>query len=337
MTKAGKGRLMTALGAVFIAVSMWFLGKSFLAGVREAGGIENLLQFDIPLFLLSCLLLSGHLIIAGLTWHSVTKTAGGYLGFKKGFAIHFLSQVGKYVPGKVWAAMGKYTLSRNAGLTPAQTGHGLIFETVFIVLGCLMVALPLVPIAAAEAGMGGGAGVLAAAGLAILLIASVHPFFFEKIAGLAARLMKTNDGPRKYSFIQMMGLLPVYLGLFVFLGAAFWVLCLSFGLEMPFYPGVLIYPTAMGIGYLAIFAPGGLGARELTTVWLIHLIVPDCEPGLAELTVLVARLWVTLGEVAAFGISFGLFGIRPSMLKGIFTGNGLSDGDIVKRDEGQQV
>ena len=76
----------------------------------------------------------------------------------------------------------------------------------------------------------------------------------------------------------------------------------------------------MGIGYLAIFAPGGLGARELTTVWLIHLIVPDCEPGLAELTALVARLWITAGEVFALGISFPMYGIKPSTFKEIFNG-----------------
>ncbi len=92
----------------------------------------------------------------------------------------------------------------------------------------------------------------------------------------------------------------------------------------------------MGIGYLAIFAPGGLGARELTTVWLVHLIMPGCEPGLAELTAIVARLWITIGEAIAFGISFPIYGVTPASLKKMLTtSDSSSDRDVVQRDKGQ--
>lgn len=335
MGKKSKG--LALLGAAFIAASVWFLGKSVLSGIEQAGGISNLLVFDVPLFAVSSLLLSVHLIIAGYTWKLVTGTAGAHLGFSKAFAIHYLSQVGKYVPGKVWAAMGKYSLSRSVGLAPVQIGQGLILETVFIVLGCLMTVIPLMPLVAVEAGMGVATGTAAAVGLALLLLASVHPVIFQKLAGAAARVMKTGEKLKKCKFTEMLVLLPVYLGLFLLLGAAFWVLCRSFGLQVPLFPGIFIYPAAMGIGYLAIFAPGGIGARELTSVWLIHLVVPDCEPGLAEMVSIVARLWITAGEVIAFGISFPLFGVTPSKLKEYFSGEESSHRDTVQGNEGQQV
>ncbi len=113
------------------------------------------------------------------------------------------------------------------------------------------------------------------------------------------------------------------------------MMCLSFGLDLPFFPGVFIYPAAMGIGYLAIFAPGGLGARELTTVWLVHLVLPECEPGLAELTAIMARLWITAGEAIAFGISFPVYGIKPATLKNLLSGKELSHGNTIQRDERQ--
>lgn len=336
MGREKRGPVLAVLGAIFIILSMWFLGRSFLAGVEQAGGVSNLLVFNVPIFIASSVLLMAHLILAGLTWDCVTRTAGAHLGFRKAFAIHYLSQVGKYVPGKVWAAMGKYGLSRNAGLPPVQIGQGLILETIFIVLGCLVMLIPLMPVAAVEAGMGAAAGTVMAVFLACVLLASVHPFFFQKLAAIAGKVMKTNVTLRKCRFTEMLALLPIYIGLFAFLGGAFWLLSLSFGLELPFFPGIFIYPAAMGIGYLAIFAPGGLGARELTTVWLIHLVIPDCEPGLAEMVSLVARLWVTAGEVVAFGISFHLYGLTPATLKGHFTKK-LSDGDSIQSNEGQQV
>ncbi|MCP4648184.1 MAG: hypothetical protein GY852_10720 [bacterium] len=332
--KGIKGRVTAVIGGLFILVSLWFLGRSFFDGVREAGGIGNLLQFNIPLFLLASLLMALHLGLAGYTWTLVTNTSGGKLGFKKGFSIHFLSQVGKYVPGKVWAAMGKYTLSLNSSLSAAQTGQGLILETVFILLGCLITTLPLIPVAASDAGLAPEAGLAVAVGLSLLLLASVHPVFFRRITGLIAKVMKSKYSLKECSFAEMLSLLPVYILVFVSLGAAFWLMSRSFGLAMPFFPGVFIYPAAMGIGYLAIFAPGGLGARELITVWLVHLIVPDCEPGLAELTALVARLWITAGEALAFGISFPLYGVTLVSLKKLLSASQLPDGNSIQRDEG---
>lgn len=335
MLKGLKGRVIAILGGLFIIVSMWFLGRSLLEGVHEAGGVQNLLHFNIPLFLAASVIMAIHLTIAGYTWTLVTNTAGGRLGFRKGFAIHFLSQVGKYVPGKVWAAMGKFSLSRNSGLSTAQTSQGLVLETVFIVLGCLITTIPLIPLSATDAGLSVGAGMALAAGLAVILLAAIHPAVFRKLTGLIARVMKANHTVRECSFSEMLRILPVYIAVFLFLGYAYWLMCLSFGLKMPLFPGVFIYPAAMGIGYLAIFSPGGLGARELTTVWLVHLIVPECEPGLAELTAIVARLWITAGEAVAFGISFPLYGVTFSSLKKILAGTESSHGNVIQRDEGQ--
>ncbi len=334
MHKDRRNRIITIAGIVFVVVSIWFLGKSFLQGVREAGGIGNLLHFNVPLFLAASAVMAGHLTLAGYTWTVVTGIAGGHLGFRKGFSIHFLSQIGKYVPGKVWAAMGKFTLSKNSGLTTTQTGQGLVLETVFIVLGCLITTLPLIPLTARDSGIGVSAGMAVAVGLALVLVMLLHPLVFRKIASIAARVMKSQYTLTERSFSEMLRILPVYIAVFIALGVAYWLMCLSFGLDLPFLPGVFVYPAAMGIGYLAIFAPGGLGARELTTVWLVHLIVPGCEPGLAELTAVVARLWITLGEAIAFGVSFPMYGTAPSSLKKLLTGTSSPDRESLNGDEG---
>ena len=337
MLKWSGKRIAAVFGALFIIISMWFLGSSFLTGVEEAGGIDNLLHFHVPLFISASLLMAAHLTLAGYTWTLVTGTTGGHLGFRKGFSIHFLSQVGKYVPGKVWAAMGKYTLSRDSGLSNAQTGQGLVLETVFIVLGCLITTLPLVPVAAGDAGFSVRTGMAVATGLAVILMASLHPVVFRRLSNVISKIMKSSDSPRNFSFTEMLKILFVYIAVFLTLGGSYWLMCLSFGLNLPFFPGVFIYPAAMGIGYLAIFAPGGLGARELTTVWLVHLVLPGCEPGLAELTAIVARLWITAGEAIAFGISFPVYGIKPVTLKNLLSKDQLSNRDVVQGDKGQQI
>ncbi len=327
MNKPRKGQLVTIIGAIFIIVSLLYLGKSFTTGITEAGGLQNLLQFDVSWFLIATAFLIIHLVVAGYTWALVTNASGGKITLKQGFSIHFLSQIGKYVPGKIWAAMGKYSLSRSVGLTNIQVGQGLVLETIFIVLGCILTTIPLVSVAATDSGYAVSSGIMVATGLSIILLFMLHPIVFRKISSLIQKVMKSHFPIKERSFFEMLRILLVYVFVFVALGIAFWFLSLSFGLSMPFFPGIFIYPAAMGIGYLVIFAPGGIGARELTTVWLIHLIAPNCEPGLAEMVALAARLWITIGEALGFAVSFWLFGVTPSSLKKLMLSGRLSDGD----------
>lgn len=315
---------MTIAGFVFVAASLYFLGVSFARGIRGSGGLGNLLDFSPGTFLLSFAVLQIHLVSCGWSWQSAAGLAGGRLGFWKSYAIHFLAQVGKYIPGKVWAAIGKYALSCDSGLTRTQTGHALLIETVFIVFGCLLTALPLVPDAARAAGISG----YGAAGLAVLVGAATLSAAHPSVFGLFLRAVSKLTGKRletaRPGLGRILRIVPIYLVVFMTLGTGFWLLSLSFGLRIPALPGVFLYPTAMGIGYLVVFAPGGLGARELVLVWLIRIVAPGSEPGHAELAALAGRLWVTLGELTAFGVSLPLYGISAKKMMKLFSGRGVT-------------
>jgi len=321
---ATRQRLVTLAGFVFVGASLYFLCLSMARGIRESGGIGNLLNLNLGLFLLSFAVLQIHLITCGWSWRSVARLTGGRLGFWKSYSIHFLAQVGKYIPGKVWAAIGKYALSCDSGMTKTQTGHALILETVFIVFGCLLTAMPLVPSAARAAGMNG----MGAVGLAVLLglvtISAAHPAVFGFFLGIASRLTGKKMDFQRTAFPRVLQIIPVYLVVFVTLGIGFWLLALSFGLRIPVFPGVFLYPTAMGISYLVVFAPGGLGVRELVLVWLIRMVAPGAEPGMAELVALAGRLWVTIGEVMAFMISLSLYGTSTGNIIRMFSRRGTT-------------
>ena len=94
--------------------------------------------------------------------------------------------------------------------------------------------------------------------------------------------------------------MAVYLLVFLLQGIAFVFLARSFGMNLPFFPGAFLLPTAVGIGFLAVFSPGGLGIREISLVWLIGIVLTGGEPGQASLVSIAARLWITLGEALAF-------------------------------------
>lgn len=319
-----RSRLLTLAGFVFVAVSLYFLSASLSRGIRESGGIGNLLDFSPGLLLLSFVALELHLLACGLAWKLVAALTGGRLGLWKAYSIHFLAQVGKYIPGMVWSALGKFTLSRDSGMTGTQTGHALVLETVFIVFGCILTAMPLVPGAARAAGLDGPTAVWLAVGMGLLILSASHPAVFGLVLRLASKLTGRRIEARRAPFKEILGIIPVYVLIFVFVGTGFWLLALGFGLRLPLFPGIFLYPTAFGIGYLVVLAPGGLGVRELALVWLIRMAAPEAEPGLAELAALAGRIWITIGEAVALVISMIIYGKGLGSFRKLFGREGVT-------------
>jgi len=308
-----KKTLLNVLGLLLTLVASYYIAVSFIEGSREAGGVAKLLRFDPWLFVLSFIIMLLHLLAAAWSWMLVCGVAGAGITFRQAFSVHFLAQVGKYIPGKVWGAVGKIGLSRKIGMTRTQTGHALVLETLLILAGCLIMSLPVIPLAAERVGLGSTAGILLVAASAAAVLLTAHPGAFGRFLRLAGKLSGRKLDLQDPGFSRVLVLLPVYLVMFLLEGVAFVLLARSFGMGLPFWPGVFILPTAVGIGFLAVFSPGGLGIRELSMVWLIGAVMTAVEPGQASLISIAARLWITLGEVAAFLLAIAWWGSRFSL------------------------
>lgn len=83
----------------------------------------------------------------------------------------------------------------------------------------------------------------------------------------------------------------------------------SFGVKIGFVQGLAVFPTAYLLGYIAFFAPAGLGVREGS---LIFFLTPLAGPMATVLAVL-ARLWTTVVELVPALLLAGGFmrGSRP--------------------------
>lgn len=292
--------IFNIVGLILTAAAIYYLVDSFLKGAAEAGGFENLLSFNPIPFILSFMLMILHLLAAAWSWMLVCGVAGARISFRQAFNIHFLAQVGKYIPGKVWGAVGKIGLSKKIGIPAAVTGHALILESLFIIGGCLLVSLPVIPLAASRIGMGTTLSVLIVLAVAGVVIFTAHPGAFRRLLSIITSLTGKDIEIQDPGFASVLKLLPVYLLVFLLQGIAFVFLARSFGMNLPIFPGAFLLPTAVGIGFLAVFSPGGLGIREISLVWLIGIVVTSGEPGQASLVSIAARLWITLGEALAF-------------------------------------
>jgi hypothetical protein len=169
-------------------------------------------------------------------------------------------------------------------------------------------SLPVIPLAAERIGLGSTVSVLMVAAAAVVVLFTAHPGAFRRLLRLAGRIAGREIDIEDPGFASVLKLLPVYILVFLLQGLAFVFLARSFGMMLPFWPGMFLLPTAVGIGFLAVFSPGGLGIREISLVWLIAAVLPCVEPGQASLVSIAARLWITAGEAMAFLVAVAWWG-----------------------------
>ncbi|MBX3175670.1 MAG: flippase-like domain-containing protein [Gemmatimonadaceae bacterium] len=231
------------------------------------------------------------------TWQAMLRAWGSPIGALDGARIWFVSNLGRYLPGKVWqiAAMG--VMAQRVGVAPeAAVGSSLVIAVVNILAGFSVAALT----GAETYRLLGIAGPALWGPIVLLVVGTLSlPWTLAPALRLLGRLTKRQIvEPR----------LPVSAIAVAFLGCALaWALYgvafqeLSIGLipgagAGEAGPYVAVFTLSYLAGFLALFAPGGIGVREVS---LGALLVGTGLSTAAEATVLVlaSRLWLTLLEI----------------------------------------
>jgi glycosyltransferase 2 family protein len=228
--------------------------------------------------------------------------------------IYFLASLGRYLPGKLWQLAGLAVLAGRAGLPPGRaTAASILGQFGFLTTGLLFlgVTLPEWRLALPE-----GAGVpvtlplaigtaLLVAGGAILWLLVATPVGHGFRVRLAA-LLGNRAGERLTAAFSLADRVrprhaawwaAAYTLSWIALGAAFALFVGAFhpgAADMPRYLGGTV-AAAYLIGYLAVFAPAGLGVREVAMLLLLQQVLP--EPGLALVISVLSRVWFTAAEL----------------------------------------
>lgn len=227
-------------------------------------------------------------------WRRVVLSMGERLSFGPAARIWFLASLGKYVPGKVWAVAGAAVLAQRAGVDPSvAVAAALVLQALAIASGAAAVALT-----AREAFQAAGPGMVPLAGAVVLLS-------FAGIAALASQPVLDRVNRLLPSSIPPLRAIPPSRLVVAFV-ANFLAWC-AYGVSLLFLargllPGVsLSLPQAIGVftcsylvGFLALFAPGGLGPRE--SVFLL-MLAGDIGLKPAAGLALASRLLLTGTEV----------------------------------------
>lgn len=282
---------------VVLAVAViYFAGRKLVEAWSAARGVP--IEWEIrPLWLILALVIvwgSYAVLVEG--WRRVVLAMGQRLGYLSAVRITMVSNLGKYLPGKVWAIAGAALLAERAGVAPgAAVAAAFILQALSLGSGLLLVAV-LAPGSLASIGEGGGITLLI---IALLALGGLVVFAVPPLLGLVRRWL-----PKAISGIAPVPVTPLLVGLganavgWAAYGLAF--LCLIRGLT----PGVaMTWPQATSVftisylvGLIAAFSPGGLGTRELTFTFLL---TPMVGAKAAAALAIATRLLLTITELGA--------------------------------------
>lgn len=207
-----------------------------------------------------------------------------------------VSSLGKYLPGKVWAIAGMALMAQRAGIAAwAATGSAVVLQVLAIGTGAAVAGLTgRRAIEAADPRMAAGLVLLiagAVAGGALLL----WPAFLRRLLRLAAPEAEARGAPPVAGIVfGIAANLVAWLGY----GVALWLLARGLLPAAGLDPGlaIAVFTTSYLAGFLALFAPGGIGVREG-----LFILMLQGPLGIAAATALAlaSRVLLTITELGA--------------------------------------
>ncbi|MGH7528792.1 MAG: lysylphosphatidylglycerol synthase domain-containing protein [Gemmatimonadales bacterium] len=226
-------------------------------------------------------------------WRRLLAGWAQHIPFSAAARVWSLANLGRYIPGKIWSVTGLVVLAQRAGVRGSAAATSTVaFQALVLGSGVAVVA------AAAPQGASAvrlAIGFLVAAGSLALLV-------WEPAARRLGQLLSSANPlpPLPLSAVAWGGALML-IG-WVTYGVAFWLLVRGLLpdplLSLPAATGIFTFSYILGT--LAVFAPGGLGVRELL---LVSLLTPPLGTGGAVAVSVASRIFLTLTEAAAAGIT----------------------------------
>lgn len=239
------------------------------------------------------------------TWRQVVVAWGEHLTLPSAMRIWFVSNLGKYVPGKVWAIAAMGTLAQEQGISPAAAmGSSVVVQLVNLVTGLGVFFVAGANVMDVPAGLVAG---VAALGVVLFGAPWLVPLGVRLMNALTGRHVTLPHLPPRAIWWAAAGTALAW----VLYGVAFQLF--ASGMMRGPAPGTLGDWTAIFIGpyligFLAVFAPGGAGVREVFMAEALQR-TGLVAGAMAALLVLSSRVWLTILEIIP-GVLFLL--VRPS-------------------------
>lgn len=279
------------------------LGILFWRLAADAGGaLDAVWQIGLPAVLGAFLSAAAGLGASGLAWRSLLRGVGAPLELHGAVRVFFTGQIGKYIPGAVWAYVAHAKLGREHGVPASSTtAASVLFVTAHTATGAVVAGLVLPFASGAVFDRFGWVALLAP-----LLLACLHPRLVLPVLRWLHRVLGRGSAPERVCGLAIMRALGWLTVTWIGYGLSMLLLLAPVtrsDTEALLAPMALA-PIALGgfalawtVGFLAagvlVVTPAGIGVREVV---LLMVLAPVLSGGAAAAVVLLSRVVHTLAD-----------------------------------------
>jgi len=297
--------LIRSAQVIIILLIFYFLIRSLVSNWNQVKDFDW--QFDYPLLIISFLLQIAALFWLVKIWGRVLRHTGSPVSYFKLFKVWFFSNLGRYLPGKVWQFLGIIYMLEKRGVPKKNSFSTAVVAQFFSVISGLLVAFLFLgaDLYSQFLSQNPGLVLVGAVFVSAILVLVCYPKVLEKTLNFGLGFLKKEKISLDITTRDVIIYILFYSVSWLLFGLAFLIFVKAMAqAPLSMYPSLTgAFAFAANIGFLALFVPGGIGVREGILVLLLSSFFPL---PVATLIALLARLWVTAAELLCFLIAVPL-------------------------------
>lgn len=306
--------MFVAAQLVAAALLFFFVGREFARQWAEfqAQPLETDLHWGT--IAASGLVVLGTYALLVQVWRILMAGAGATLPFWRAARVWSVSNLWRYVPGKVWQIGAMSALAHRENVPPVAAAGAAVLSTVLNIATGLAIVLLL-----GWRWIGQLSQDAPPAAIALLIVGLLGllalPHLTPRLSALAARLAGRDVQLRAPPTWALALAVAGNMLSWALYGLAFMWLTQGVLGDLPGAPWqyVAVFTASYVVGYLFLIVPGGIGPREAVMVELL-ISLSLATPKQAALIAVASRVWLTILEIVP-GLLFMAFGARrPSTL-----------------------
>ena len=249
----------------------------------------------------------GAMVLLAWRWGAaITAVGGERAASHRIISAFFVGEAGKYIPGAVWAMLGRSELARREGYE-----RPIAYSSVALsVIGCYLAAALTALILAVVSLIGGSIAMpwWPIALVAVIGLAAIHPEVSHRILALVGRMTGRRVTVEIPNWSRCLRLTVTYIPVWLLIGAATTCVTASLVVHPPIARVALAAVVSWIIGFITP-SPGGIGVREAVFVALAGVAA-----GPAAAAAILTRVLFVLVDSSGAGVGwFVLRGTEPTV------------------------
>jgi glycosyltransferase 2 family protein len=239
----------------------------------------------------------GAMLLMAWRWGSAIVVVGGERSAaQRVISAFFVGEAGKYIPGAIWAMLGRSELARREGYETPIAYSSVALSLVGCYLAASLTALILAVLALTSGSINMPWWPVAL--VVVVGIAAIHPRISRSIMGLVSRVLRRQMTIEIPSWTSCLRLTMTYVPVWVLIAASTTFVTASLVVHPPIARVALAAVVSWIIGFITP-SPGGIGVREAVFVALAGIAA-----GPAAAAAVLARVLFVLIDISGAGVGW---------------------------------